>query len=180
MLFATKCKCFVYVCFSKLLVFFSMTHSNLCTVFSFQLSEWSPIHWKKDIFSTPTLFVQKLQIENYYHVCSMFFFLWLTLKNFTWVLQRSLLWCLLNWVHWIRITRLTVSLWSSCDGSRGSSSAQFITIGCIYYFWQLTDRERDYQEDPNQLDLAILSCQDTDLSSRLTSHQTKSTVSQPC
>lgn len=103
-----------------------------------------------------------------------------TEELFTWVLQRSLLWCLLNWVHWIRITRLTVSLWSSCDGSRGSSSAQFITIGCIYYFWQLTDRERDYQEDPNQLDLAILSCQDTDLSSRLTSHQTKSTVSQPC
>lgn len=89
----------------------------------YQLSEWSPIHWKKDTFSTLTLFVQKLQIENYYHVRSSFLFFSLTSKNCLPESCSTALhwWCLLSGIHWIRIVGLTESLWSSLDGSRGSS-----------------------------------------------------------
>lgn len=138
-------------------------HSNLYMVsFSFQLSEWSPIHWKKDIFSTLTLFVQKLQIENYYHVRSTFLFLLVTAKN---CLPESchgaLHWCLLNWIHFIRIIGLTVSLWHSLDGLKGSSWPQFMMVSCLCCCWQCRNRERDYWRNINQLDLAILSCQVT-------------------
>lgn len=130
-------------------LWWAYSHSH--TVFSFQLSEWSPIHWKKDIFSTLTLFVQKLQIENYYRVRSTLLFLPLPPRN---RLPES---CATDgcFSHGVYGSRwVTANLWSSHSCLKGSFKPSFITISIFTVVSGVEIGSEITEEIINLLDLA--------------------------